>query len=175
MAQSVTIGQIPTSAGVFGAAFSDVGLGRLTFPDEPFENCMAWARRWLPGATVETAESGADARLADLTAQLSAYFAGERIVFTVPLDLRGTEFQVQVWRALLDIAYGEVRSYAQIAAAIGRPTAVRAVGAANGVNPAPIVVPCHRVIGANGSLTGYGGGIAMKERLLQREGVRLGA
>lgn len=102
--------------------------------------------------------------------QLAEYFAGTRRAFELPLAPSGTEFQRDVWRALCDIGYGETASYAELAARIGRPKAVRAVGAANGKNPISIVVPCHRVIGADGSLTGYGGGLQTKRRLLEIEG-----
>jgi methylated-DNA-[protein]-cysteine S-methyltransferase len=98
--------------------------------------------------------------------QLAAYFAGKLKAFTVPLDFKGTEFQKSVWQALLTIPFGETRSYGEIARQIGQPTAVRAVGAANGRNPISIIAPCHRVIGSNGALTGYAGGLAAKERLL---------
>ncbi len=101
--------------------------------------------------------------------QLEEYFAGERKTFDLPLAPRGTAFQLSVWNALQQIAYGETRSYADIARVIGRPSAVRAVGAANGANRIPIVIPCHRVIGSSGSLTGFGGGIDMKRRLLDFE------
>jgi methylated-DNA-[protein]-cysteine S-methyltransferase len=101
--------------------------------------------------------------------QLVAYFAGRLKAFTVPLDAQGTEFQKRVWRALLTIPYGETRGYAQIAKEIGMPTAHRAVGAATGKNPLSIVAPCHRVIGSNGALTGFAGGLAMKQRLLGME------
>jgi O-6-methylguanine DNA methyltransferase len=102
--------------------------------------------------------------------ELLAYFAGNLRVFTVPLDMQGTDFQLRVWNQLLKIPYGETRSYAQVAEAIGRPKAVRAVGAANGSNPVAIVVPCHRVIGSSGKLTGYGGGLPLKKKLLELEG-----
>lgn len=102
--------------------------------------------------------------------QLAEYFAGNRVSFDVPLVVRGTEFQRAVWNALLDIPYGETRSYRDVAAAIGRPRAVRAVGRANGENPLAILVPCHRVVGHDGSLTGYGGGLRRKEHLLRLEG-----
>jgi methylated-DNA-[protein]-cysteine S-methyltransferase len=105
--------------------------------------------------------------------QLDQYFAGERRDFDLPLDLRGTPFQRRVWQALLTIPYGETRSYGEIAAQIGRPDRPRAVGAANGRNPVSIVVPCHRVIGSDGSLTGYGGGLARKRWLLDHEAGRL--
>lgn len=101
--------------------------------------------------------------------QLNAYFNGELRQFTVPLDFVGTEFQKKVWQALVTIPYGETRSYAEIARAIGHPTAVRAVGAANGRNPVSIIAPCHRVIGSNGKLTGFAGGLEAKAFLLAIE------
>jgi methylated-DNA-[protein]-cysteine S-methyltransferase len=101
--------------------------------------------------------------------QLAEYFSGKRKDFDLPLSLTGTAFQVSVLNALLEIPYGETRSYGAIAKRIGRPKAVRAVGAANGRNPIPIIVPCHRVIGSSGDLTGFGGGIDTKEALLRLE------
>jgi methylated-DNA-[protein]-cysteine S-methyltransferase len=101
--------------------------------------------------------------------QLTEYFAGERREFDLPLKLSGTEFQMNVLQALQQIPYGETTSYADIAERIGRPKAVRAVGAANGRNPVPIIVPCHRVIGSHGDLTGFGGGLDTKEALLRLE------
>ena len=108
--------------------------------------------------------------LRETTRQLEAYFAGDLKIFELPLDMQGTAFQTRVWDELLRIPYGETRSYMQVALAIGAAHAVRAVGAANGANPVPIVVPCHRVIGTNGKLTGYGGGLPLKKRLLELEG-----
>ena len=105
--------------------------------------------------------------------QLEEYFAAGRNHFDLPLAPGGTEFQRQVWSALSQIPYGELRSYRDIAEAIGRPAAVRAVGAANGRNPLPIVVPCHRVIGSDGSLTGFAGGLAAKSSLLRLEGAMI--
>ncbi|MFQ5609399.1 MAG: methylated-DNA--[protein]-cysteine S-methyltransferase [Woeseiaceae bacterium] len=107
--------------------------------------------------------------LADATKQLDEYFDGTRTTFELPLQLNGTEFQVQVLEELQRIPYGETTSYGDIARRIGRPKAVRAVGAANGRNPIPIVVPCHRVIGSTGDLTGFGGGLDTKEALLRLE------
>lgn len=101
--------------------------------------------------------------------QLAAYFAGELTGFELSLAPRGTDFQLAVWSALATIPYGETRSYGEIAAQIGKPDASRAVGAANGQNPIPIVIPCHRVIGSNGSLTGFGGGLDCKQFLLRHE------
>ena len=108
--------------------------------------------------------------LTEAARQLRAYFAGALREFELPLDIEGTDFQKRVWGEVAAIPYGETRSYLQIAQALGSPRAVRAVGAANGANPVPIVVPCHRVIGARGKLVGYGGGLAMKKRLLELEG-----
>jgi methylated-DNA-[protein]-cysteine S-methyltransferase len=102
--------------------------------------------------------------------QLAEYFAGTRTKFTVKLDFAGTDFQREVWQALLTIPYGETRSYGQIARQIGKPDAVRAVGAANGRNPISIIAPCHRVIGSTGKLTGFGGGLPAKAQLLALEG-----
>jgi methylated-DNA-[protein]-cysteine S-methyltransferase len=111
--------------------------------------------------------------LRDASRQLREYFAGERRVFDLPLDVDGTAFQRSVWEALVEIPYGATESYGQLAERIGRPGAARAVGAANGRNPVPIVVPCHRVIGADGTLVGYGGsseaGLTMKRRLIRLE------
>ncbi|MEZ9158020.1 methylated-DNA--[protein]-cysteine S-methyltransferase [Vibrio lentus] len=105
-----------------------------------------------------------------VTDQLNRYFSGEVIQFSVPIAAKGTPFQQSVWQALTMIPYGETWSYAQLADAIGNPKAVRAVGLANGKNPVSVIVPCHRVIGKNGKLTGYAGGVDRKQRLLAIEG-----
>lgn len=110
-----------------------------------------------------------DRPFAEARAQLGDYFAGKRQVFDLPLAPNGTEFQLAVLRELQQIPYGKTASYAEIASRIGRPKAVRAVGAANGRNPIPIVIPCHRVIGSGGQLTGFGGGLPTKEALLRLE------
>lgn len=107
--------------------------------------------------------------LVEVEGQLREYFEGERTAFSLALDFRGTAFQRLVWDALLTIPYGETRSYGQVAAQIGRPTAVRAVGAANGKNPISIIAPCHRVVGSDGKLTGFAGGLEVKQRLLALE------
>ena len=111
----------------------------------------------------------ADPLLLDAADQLRAYFAGELREFDLPLAPRGTPFQLSVWDAVSAIPYGSTATYAEIGAAIGRPSACRAVGAANGRNPLPLIVPCHRVIGAAGALTGYGGGLERKRSLLDLE------
>ena len=105
--------------------------------------------------------------------ELEEYFAGRRTAFSVPLSMHGTPFQMAVWAALRAIPYGEMRSYGELAAQIGRPRACRAVGMANHVNPLPILVPCHRVLGADGRLTGYAGGLNVKEFLLKLEGAHV--
>ncbi len=120
----------------------------------------------VPEGIEETAGRGV---LEEAAGQLREYFAGQRTGFTVPIRLKGTEFQRRVWLALRGIPYGATRCYAEIAQAIDAPKAVRAVGAANGRNPIPIIVPCHRVIGSNGKLTGFGGGLPLKRRLLDLE------
>ncbi len=116
-----------------------------------------------------TAAISSDPLLLDAADQLRAYFAGELREFDLPLAPRGTEFQRQVWAAVSTIPYGATAAYSEIAAAIRRPSASRAVGAANGRNPLPVIVPCHRVIGAAGALTGYGGGLDRKRSLLDLE------
>jgi methylated-DNA-[protein]-cysteine S-methyltransferase len=120
-------------------------------------------------------EDPSDPILIETERQLASYFAGKLKAFDVPLDFKGTAFQKSVWAALLTIPFGETRSYGDIARQIGRPTASRAVGAANGKNPISIIAPCHRVIGSTGALTGFAGGLATKERLLGLERARAGA
>ncbi|PLV58260.1 methylated-DNA--[protein]-cysteine S-methyltransferase [Erwinia sp. B116] len=135
-----------------------------------WENDDPKRSRFLPQT-----EDRQHAILLETERQLREYFAGERQHFSLALDFVGTDFQKQVWAALLTIPYGETRSYAQIAQQIGNPSAVRAVGAANGRNPISIITPCHRVIGANGKLTGFAGGLDTKAFLLRRESGQLWA
>jgi O-6-methylguanine DNA methyltransferase len=162
---TATLAAVPTAHGTFEAAFTPGGLRCLVFPDQAGA-AERWLARHLPGIAVR---ASSDQRAASLAGELDAYFCGELTAFTIPVDLAGTPFQLSVWRQLRAIPYGEVRSYADVARAIGRPAAVRAVGAANGANPVPIVVPCHRVIGSSGALTGFGGGLDWKRRLLATE------
>ncbi|HTR51533.1 MAG TPA: methylated-DNA--[protein]-cysteine S-methyltransferase [Kofleriaceae bacterium] len=124
---------------------------------------------WLPNAEPPDVPVGSSRVLARAATQLDEYFAGTRRTFDLPLAPHGTGFQQRVWRALCAIPFGATSSYGELARAIGRPAASRAVGAANGRNPIAIIVPCHRVIGANGTLTGYGGGLATKAWLLDHE------
>lgn len=148
---------IPTPIGPLLLVGDSTGLLHVGLPEarHPLTCDPSW--RHDAGAFVETRR------------QFDAYFAGERIEFDLPLAPRGTAFQRDVWTALCDIPYGETISYAELARRIGRPRAVRAVGLANGANPLSIILPCHRVIGANGSLTGYGGGLNAKRWLLDLE------
>ncbi len=127
---------------------------------------------WRPD---DGARGGASAVLAAAREQLGDYFAGRRRTFDLPLAPRGTPFQLRVWEALRALAWGETVSYAELARRAGSPGAARAIGAANGRNPIPVVVPCHRVIGADGTLTGFGGGVERKEWLLAHEGAWPGA
>lgn len=139
-------------------AGSDAGLHLLLF--EGGKHC----RDPIPEGWTEAPQE-----LAEVIRQLDAYFAGELTEFDVKLAPKGTEFQHRVWAALAEIPYGETRTYGQIAETIGQPKASRAVGAANGQNPISIIVPCHRVIGSTGKLTGFGGGLNSKSALLNLE------
>ncbi len=157
---------IPSPCGLLWVLHTPRGLAALRLPGEPDGLREGWARRWFPGTRLVPYQGGSS----PVAEQLAEYFAGQRRRFTLPLDLRGTPFQLRVWEMLQAIEYGEIRSYRQVAVAIGQPRAVRAVGAANGQNPVAIVVPCHRVLGSDGALTGYGGGLALKRWLLELEG-----
>ena len=142
-------------------------LGSVTFVEEDGALLAITTHRSYEGICQETP------LVKEACRQLSEYLKGERNTFDLPLNPKGTDFQKCVWRALCDIPYGETRTYKQIAEAIGNPKAVRAVGMANNRNPITIIVPCHRVIGANGKLVGYGGGLEMKEFLLRLEKVSI--
>ena len=142
---------------------TDLGLACVKPEDQSFPDLGRWVRE-----AGEFEEGGVHN---EATAkQLDAYFAGELKDFDVPLDMQGTDFQKLVWKQLTAIPYGETWSYGEMAAAIGKPTASRAVGHANGRNPVSIIVPCHRVIGSSGRLVGYGGGLDRKRALLELEG-----
>jgi O-6-methylguanine DNA methyltransferase len=154
----------PSPWGSLRLLATDQGLCRVVLPGE--EGVEHWVGRYLAGSVLV---EGALV-LREAAEQLQRYFSGKGHSFDLPLDIHGTPFQQAVWKALLEIPYGETRSYAQVAAAVGRPRAARAVGMANGANPLPIVIPCHRVICSDGSLGGYGGGLALKEALLRLEG-----
>ena len=172
---------IETSIGSFQAVFSEGGLVRLDFPDEgeaslapTIPSALPTPRnlrfRGDPGLAGEGQGGGAIGLL--LQRELNDYLAGRLRRFTVPLDLQGTVFQREAWHHVLEIPYGCTQTYSEVATAMGRPHGARAVGAANGANPVPILVPCHRLVGASGDLTGYGGGIALKRWLLRLESER---
>ena len=124
-----------------------------------------------PAAVKDKLQNATNPILEKTKKQLEQYFAGQRTTFDLPINSVGTEFQQRVWKTLMEIPFGETWNYGQLALAIGNKNASRAVGAANGKNPISIIVPCHRVIGANGALTGYAGGLKAKEWLLKHEGV----
>ena len=151
---------------------SPVGTLTLTAVDGRLTGLHLDGQRHAPASSADWERD--DAGLAGVVEQLEAYFAGSREAFDVPLELSGTEFQRNVWAGLLEIPYGETMSYGELARRVGRPGASRAVGLANGRNPVAIIVPCHRVIGANGTLTGYGGGLDRKVWLLDHERSRQG-
>jgi methylated-DNA-[protein]-cysteine S-methyltransferase len=162
----VAYGELPSRIGVLRVAATEKGVCKIALGAETTESLMAWLGRTIrPEALVEQ-ESAA---VAQAIRQIAEYLDGRRRVFELPLDVRGTDFQRAVWAAVADVPYGQTRCYAQIAAAIGKPSATRAVGAANGANPLPLVIPCHRLVGKDGSLTGYGGGLGVKRFLLDME------
>jgi methylated-DNA-[protein]-cysteine S-methyltransferase len=152
---------MPSPVGALTLVASDAGLAAVLWEDD------------APGRVRLDFAAGDHPVLRDAERQLGEYFAGTRTTFDLALDFTGTDFQKSVWQALLTIPFGETRSYAQIALQIGRPKAMRAVGAANGKNPISIIAPCHRVIGANGTLTGFAGGLDAKARLLALEASKL--
>jgi methylated-DNA-[protein]-cysteine S-methyltransferase len=150
---------IPSPVGRLTLVASDAGLAAVLWEDDsPKRVPLAAASEDPKHPVLRQAEQ-----------QLKEYFAGKRTSFDLPLDFHGTDFQKRVWKALLKIPFGETRSYAQIARALGKPTAMRAVGAANGRNPISIIAPCHRVIGKDGQLTGFAGGLKAKAHLLALE------
>lgn len=150
---------------------STAGLCRVSLDGEDSQKADRWFRHWFGTSAPRDVESSTVGMILQTAmTEIDQYIAGCLKAFTVPLDLRGTPFQVSVWQAVLAIPYGETRTYRDIAAAIGRPAAIRAVGAANGANPLSIIVPCHRLVGADGTLRGYGGGLPVKAHLLELEG-----
>ncbi len=146
---------LPTPCGPLRLAIDSIGLARVDFMDEGMTTPDDWEQDGVA--------------LAPYVQQFVEWFAGSRQQFDLPLSLHGTEFQRAAWLALAEIPYGQTCSYGEQAAKLGRPRAVRAIGAANGRNPLPIILPCHRVIGRDGSLTGYAGGLDRKRWLLAHE------
>jgi methylated-DNA-[protein]-cysteine S-methyltransferase len=158
---------LPTPVGTLTLVASDAGLRAVLWPREPTHGRVPWP--------TDTTEDPSHRVLAAASCQLTEYFAGERRVFDVPIDLDGTPFQVKVWRSLATIPYGETTTYGAQARQLGDARKARAVGAANGKNPVSIILPCHRVIGADGALTGFGGGLETKQALLDLEAEVVGS
>lgn len=161
---------VSSPQGLIAVMATERGVCWTGTPGTPVDLGFAWLKRKMQFDQVIEGEKIAP--LQQAMDQLRRYLMGERVQFSCPLDLHGTAFQVEVWEELFRIPYGETRTYTEIARAIGRPAAVRAVGAANGANPVAIIVPCHRVIGSDGTLTGYGGGLPTKAWLLSLEGIQ---
>lgn len=162
----LTLTRIPTPLGAMFACASDKGVCLLEFTDrEALQSELRDLCKRLNAIILQ----GENAHLKLLRKELAEYFEGQRKVFTVPLDMPGTKFQQEIWQALLKVPFGETSTYGRQAKRIGREKAVRAVGTANGCNRISIVVPCHRIIGSDGSLTGYGGGLPRKQWLLEHE------
>lgn len=159
--------ELQTSVGTLVLGSTSQGLCLLDFKyRKSYSAVLARVQRLIGGQ----GRFGTSPFIEQAEEELLAYLRGELSTFTVPLDLRGSPFQLLVWNALLEVGYGETVSYAEVATRIGRPTATRAVANANGQNGIAIIIPCHRVIGSDGSLTGYGGGLAVKKKLLELEG-----
>jgi O-6-methylguanine DNA methyltransferase len=167
--------RMDSAIGPLFLAASGRGLVALEFDARlPGQQSIRPNPRHLREEKIGIAFEDSPRRMRPYVSQIDEYFAGSRREFTFPLDLRGTEFQLACWRALLAIPYGETRTYADIARAVDKPTAFRAVGMANNRNPIAIVVPCHRVIASDGTLCGYGGGLDVKRKLLELEGALSG-
>ena len=165
MQDTITWASTKSRVGVIRVAASR-GVCKIALGQETALDFFGWLERHVGHAPRKPERSGLAALALD---QIIEYLGGKRREFDLPLDVRGTDFQRRVWAAVAAIPYGQTRTYAEVARMIGKPKAVRAVGAANGANPLPLVVPCHRVVGSDGSLTGYGGGLDVKRELLEME------
>lgn len=160
-------GETDSPIGPLTIVVTPKGVCKLEFGgvDQTLAKMRVWAnKKFFKNEMMQN-----DEEISYVTSQLSEYFSGERLTFDLPLVLQGTPFQKKVWEALQQIPYGETRTYKDIAQSIGAPKAIRAVGNANNKNPLPVIIPCHRVIGSNGSLVGYGGGLDKKHDLLEIE------
>lgn len=162
---TVQLTSVETPLGRVWIGAVDAGVRVVTVPSSSREACIQMLARAAPIDSIRDGGEMAEA----MAAEIARYFAGELRRFTVPLDLQGTNFQRRVWAEVATVPYGETATYHEIAERIGAPRAMRAAGAANGANPAAIVIPCHRLIGSDGTLRGYGGGLAMKRALLDLE------
>lgn len=157
--------EIECPLGTLRVAATEIGVVKISFPGGPRSDFVAWLAHHVCGAErVATLPA-----LEEALAELRGFFDGRLREFKVERDLRGTEFQIRVWRKLAEIPYGETWTYGELARRVGRPGASRAVGAANGANPLPLILPCHRVVASGGKLGGFGGGLDAKRRLLAFE------
>ena len=161
--------ELDTSVGKLWVAASSKGICRICFSAELSDQWRSWFHWYFS----DLPQKDPFPLVKEATSQLKEYFSRKRTLFSLPLDLRGTSFQVRVWEELVKIPYGSSVSYGMIARRIGNPRGSRAIGAATARNPVPILVPCHRVIGWDGGLVGFGGGVTIKRRLLELEGSRL--
>jgi len=168
--EELALGSVETPLGTVWVATSEAGVRVMTVPNSSEDDCVAEASK--KDRTICRSDLPSD-MLSQVLDELHRYFAGRLKVFTTPLDLRGTPFQQRVWAAVAAVPYGETVTYREIAERIDAPNAFRAVGAANGANPAAIIVPCHRIIGSEGKLHGYGGGLHQKRALLDLEAAHL--
>lgn len=175
--ETVRIVHFPTALGPMALAATDKGVVASSLPGDARDHVRAYIKRHLPRATLIEAGrdgvNGTDAagNVGSRAARAAqAYLAGKRRALDVPLDLHGTPFQKQVWTELCRVPFGQTISYAELARRAGSPRAVRACGSANGANPAPLFVPCHRTIASDGTLGGFGGGLPLKRKLLELEG-----
>lgn len=170
MPETLRTADFETPVGSLRLASSEKGLAYLSLPHASGRGLAGWISRNAPGAvTRPDAERNRSA-----IDQVIEFLEGERVAFELPLDLRGTDFQLAVFEQIAAIPYGESRSYRELAEALGKPSGMRAVGAAAGANPLPLLVPCHRVVGADGHLTGYTGGVELQGRLLAMESAHAG-
>jgi len=168
----VLYSQLESPVGILHLASTERGLTAIALGESSYAWLSRFRERVFPGSELEPAGKAHER----FERELSEYFAGKRRLFDLPLDIRGTDFQKQVWAAVTQVPFGRTTTYATLALLVDRPKSSRAVGGANGANPLPIVIPCHRVVGASGHLTGYGGGLPIKRWLLTHEGVlRTGA
>jgi O-6-methylguanine DNA methyltransferase len=166
MPETIWWSELRDALGTFGFASSEHGLLTLLLPNAVDKRDRIIGRL-APGARIVPDDAGHNA---EAVRQVREYLAGERKEFDLRLDQRGSAFQIAVWNALCEVPWGETASYGEIARRVGFPEAAQAVGAANGANPHPLIVPCHRIIGSDGSLTGFGGGLPLKQALLALEG-----
>ena len=163
--ETVHTAEFETPFGLMRCASTDLGLAYVQLPRASGRGFAGWQRRHLGGAQQKEAWEPNRAAIQ----QILEYLKGKRVDFDLPLDVRATDFQRRVYDALQAVPYGQVRTYTEVAEAIGHPKAVRAVGTANGSNPLSLVIPCHRIVAAGGKLGGYGGGLPLKKKLLAME------